>query len=278
MSNPTQYLDRLKEAAAFLENRFGEAPPAALVLGSGLGDFVDGLPGMETLPYREIPHFPVSAVVGHAGKLSVGEYEGRKFCALQGRVHYYEGHTPGEITFSVRAVALWGARDFVITNAAGGIRSDLKPGDLLLLGDHINLMGINPLHGPPLDALGEPFPDLSEAYDRALLQLARRCGKELGLDLKEGVYVALAGPSYETPAEIRMCRTLGADAVGMSTVPEVIALNHMGRRVLAISCISNMAAGVLPQKLRHQEVLETATRVRRVFSQLILKIIASLEP
>lgn len=276
MTVDTSYLSRLEGAVAFLRARWGNAPPVALVLGSGLGDFLEVIPGATSLPYQEIPHFPVSAVVGHAGRLVVASHQEKRFCALQGRVHFYEGYPPDEVAFAVRALGLWGAETFLITNAAGGINPVFQPGDLMLIRDHINLMGSNPLRGPNLEILGERFPDMSEAYSASLLGLARSCAAALSLELKEGVYVGLAGPSYETPAEIRACRVLGADAVGMSTVPEVIALNHMHKQVLGLSCITNMAAGILPRKLRHQEVLETTRRVKEKFRALILTILERL--
>ncbi|MFQ5930644.1 MAG: purine-nucleoside phosphorylase [Acidobacteriota bacterium] len=276
--NAEEYFSRLKDAIHFLRDRLGEDPPSmGLVLGSGLGEFVQELRAVQSIPYREIPHFPVSKLVGHCGQLSLGTHKGKRFCALAGRVHLYEGLPAAEIVFAVRVIALWGAETFILTNAAGGINTEFRAGDLMLIKDHINLLGENPLCGPNLDALGERFPDMSEAYSPSLLALAHECGEELGLALKEGIYSALPGPNYETPAEIRMCRLLGADAVGMSTVPEVIALNHMRKKVMGLSCITNMAAGILPKKLHHDEVLQTTQRVKQEFSALLLRIIERLE-
>lgn len=271
-----EYLEQLQTAGRSLRDRIGEPPPVALVLGSGLSDALWQAVDMERIDYGEIPYFPVSSVVGHSGQLAWGESGATRFCALAGRVHLYEDISPRRVVFAVRALALWGVEHFIITNAAGAIRTEFSPGELMLITDHINLQGRNPLLGDNLDELGPRFPDMSQAYDRGLLERARRCALDLGVSLREGVYVALAGPSYETPAEIRMCATLGADAVGMSTVPEVIALNHMSRKVMGISCLTNMAAGILSQPLDHDEVLETTHRSREDFSRLLLRVVAEL--
>lgn len=273
MFDPTEYLRRLNEAVSFLRGRLGETPRTVLVLGSGLGDFVEDLGRVETLAYDTIPHLPRPTVPGHPGKLTVAAHGGRKFCVLGGRVHFYEGYSLQDVVFSVRVLALWGAENFVLTNSAGGINPEFRIGDLMLIHDHINLMGANPLAGPNLDSLGQRFPDMSEAYDRELLKAARKSGTQLNLNLREGVYLAVSGPSYETPAEITMCRKLGADAIGMSTVPEVIALNHMGARILGVSCIVNRAAGVLPQKLAHEQVLEVTSQLKEPFGDFMLNLI-----
>ena len=264
------YQDRLERAAGFLQARLGDPPGTALVLGSGLGDFVDALPVQATLGYSEIPGFPVSRVIGHPGKLTCSGGRGIPFCALQGRSHFYEGLSQSEIVFPVRSLAMWGIRDFVITNAAGAIHVDLSPGDLVVISDHINLSGDNPLVGPNLDALGERFPDMTNAYHPDLRKATLEAGRELGLEVRQGVYACVKGPSYETPAEILMLRALGADVVGMSTVPEVISLNHMRCRVVGISCITNMAAGILPEPLEHDQVLELTRRVSQDFENLLL--------
>ncbi len=264
------YQERLKRAAGFLQAQLGEPPGTALVLGSGLGDFVDALPAYASLAYGEIPGFPVSDVIGHSGKLTHSGGRGVPFCALQGRSHFYEGLPQSELVFAVRSLALWGVRDFVITNAAGAICRDFSPGDLVVISDHINLSGDNPLVGPNLDALGERFSDMTHAYHPDLREAALEAGRELGLEVKQGVYVCVKGPSYETPAEIRMLSALGADVVGMSTVPEVISLNHMRCRVVGISCITNMAAGILSQPLEHDQVLEMTRRARKDFENLLL--------
>jgi purine-nucleoside phosphorylase len=245
----------------------------AVVLGSGLADFVAEIPGLNALPYGEIPNFPEVSVEGHAGRLILArDFCPRGFCALQGRVHLYEGFSASEVVFSVRALALWGIEMFVITNAAGAVNTDFSPGDLMLITDHINLMGQNPLTGPNLEALGERFPDLTRAYHPRMLALAASCGEEAGMNLRRGVYCAVAGPSYETPAEVRMLRAIGADAVGMSTVPEVIALNHLRKRVLGISCIANMAAGMNEEQIHHSEVLRACAGAKEDFAGLLLSV------
>ncbi|MEE8585620.1 MAG: purine-nucleoside phosphorylase [Acidobacteriota bacterium] len=270
-------LEELRKAAAFLRERIGEPPKLAAVLGSGLGDaFLSKVDVTSRLSYRQIPHFPASSVVGHAGVLGWGESEGVRFCALLGRVHLYEGPPLQRIVFAVRALALWGVQNFIITNAAGAVNRKFAPGDLMLITDHINLQGDNPLTGDNQDELGPRFPDMSCAYHQGLRQTALESAQELGQELRQGVYAALRGPSYETPAEIRMCEVIGADAVGMSTVPEVIALNHMGRRVMGISCLTNMAAGILDQPLIHDEVLQITRQVQGDFSRLIVRIIGKL--
>jgi purine-nucleoside phosphorylase len=207
--------------------------------------------------------------MGHAGKLILGEASGVPVAALQGRVHFYEGYSMSDVVFPVRVLGGLGIRQLVATNAAGGVNINFRPGDLMLITDHINLMGTNPLVGNNIDELGVRFPDMSEAYDSAMREVALRAARRRGISLREGVYIGLSGPSYETPAEIRMCRALGADAVGMSTVPEVIAASHMGIRTLGISCITNMAAGILPRKLTHQEVMETTEKVKEQFIALL---------
>ncbi len=264
------YQDRLERAASFLQARLGNPPSTALVLGSGLGDFVDALPAHASLAYGEIPGFPVSNVIGHPGKLTCSRGRGVPFCALQGRSHFYEGLPQREIVFPVRSLAMWGIRDFVITNAAGAVHRDFSPGNLVVVSDHINLSGDNPLVGPNVDALGERFPDMTNAYHPELRKAALEAGRELGLEVRQGVYACVKGPSYETPAEIRMLRAVGADVVGMSTVPEVISLNHMRCRVVGISCITNMAAGILSEPLEHDQVLEMTRRSRQDFDNLLL--------
>ena len=209
-------------------------------------------------------------MIGHAGELTHSSGRGVPFCALQGRSHFYEGLPQSEVVFPVRSLAVWGVQDFVVTNAAGAIGRDFSPGDLVVISDHINLFGDNPLVGPNLDALGERFPDMTNAYHPDLRKAALEAGRQLGLEVKQGVYVCVKGPSYETPAEIRMLRALGAGVVGMSTVPEVISLNHMSRRVVGISCITNMAVGILPERLQHNQVLETTRRARKDFEELLL--------
>ncbi len=252
-------IEKLDEAQAAVRATDAKAPLVGVVLGSGLGAWADGLGAATRIPYGRIPHMAQSSVVGHAGNLCLGLAGEVPVACLQGRVHLYEGHEPERVVFGVRLLARLGCRAVLLTNAAGGLQAAWAPGDLMLVTDHLNLMGRNPLTGPNESALGPRFPDLTEAYDRELSELARQAARETGTVLREGVYAGLLGPTYETPAEIRMLRTLGAAAVGMSTVPEVIALRHMGVRCAAISCITHMAAGLSPTRLDHSEVEATAT-------------------
>jgi len=264
------------EAAAFLRARLGDVPDVAVVLGSGLGDFATGLTDAVTVPYQDIPHWPRATVVGHAGTVVAGSSKGRRVLALAGRAHYYEGHPLTVATFAMRVLGQLGVKHVVLTNAAGGINTRFSTGALMVIDDHINAMGINPLIGPNDERFGARFPDMSEVYSSRLRALADTTAAALGLPLEHGVYVAVCGPSYETPAEIRAFRTLGADAVGMSTVPEAIVARHQGMEVLGISCITNPAAGVLPQPLVHDEVMETARRVRGAFIGLLEGILERL--
>jgi purine-nucleoside phosphorylase len=263
------YFDKVEETAQWLRLNGGATPDVAVVLGSGLGDFADGLTGKVEFPYGAIPHWPAAAVVGHAGKLVIGTMAGRRVAALSGRVHYYEGHDFRTVTFAMRVMGRLGIRTVILTNAAGGINLGFKPGTLMLIDDHINLMGGNPLIGPNDERFGPRFPDMTTVYSARLRELAGDAARHRGLTLAHGVYVALHGPSYETPAEIRYLRTIGADAVGMSTAPEAIVARHMGLEVLGVSCITNPAAGVLPQPLVHDEVMEVARRVRAEFASLL---------
>jgi purine-nucleoside phosphorylase len=240
-----------------------------VVLGSGLGAFADTLENRVEKPYSDIPGWPVSTAKGHAGKLVAGQLDGVDVIVAAGRAHLYEGYTAQQVAYPIRELAWRGVTSLVITNAAGGINLSYKPGDLVLISDHINLMGVNPLSGPE-------FLDMSEAYSSAYRAIAREAAARLGMTLKEGVYAGLPGPSYETPAEIRYLRTIGADLVGMSTVPEVIAANHLGIPVLGISCVTNMAAGILPQKLSHSEVMETGERVKDTLAALLRTVIPHL--
>ena len=272
----TSYFDRVEQAAGFLRSRLGTVPETAVVLGSGLGAFAESLESAEVTAYSAIPHWPASRVVGHAGKLVMGKSRGRLVLALSGRAHFYEGHDLGTVTFGVRVLGRLGVRTLILTNAAGGINVHFGQGALMLIEDHINLLGTNPLIGPNDDRFGRRFPDMSEIYSKRLRQLTFDAAREAGIPLQKGVYIAVTGPSYETPAEIRAFRTLGADAVGMSTVPEAIVANQMGMDVLGISCISNMAAGILPQPLTEEEVIETTSRVRETFIGLLEGVIARL--
>ena len=272
------YLQQVDEAAAFIKTRLpGSAiPDVAVVLGSGLGDFANRLTGAVRMPYDTLPNWPASKVIGHAGTLVMGTLGGRRVAALSGRAHFYEGHDLRTVSFAARVMGRLGVKVLILTNAAGGINVALQPGTLMLMDDHINLLGSNPLVGANDERFGPRFPDMTEVYSKRLRAVADRAGASVGLKLPHGVYVALLGPSYETPAEIRYLRTIGVDAVGMSTVPEAIAARHMGMEVLGISCISNMAAGVLPQPLEHSEVLETTRRVRGQFIALLEGIVAEL--
>lgn len=261
------------EAAEFIRKQIQVEPRIVLVLGSGLGAFADELDEARVIPYTEIPHFPRSSAIGHAGKLVIGRAAGKPVAVMAGRVHYYEGYSMQRVTFPMRVFARLGIGTALLTNAAGGINLELQQGCLVVLRDHINLQGNNPLIGPNDERFGERFIDMTEAYDRNLRKIALEEGRRLGINIGEGVYVAVAGPSYETPAEIRFLRTIGADIVGMSTVPEVIVARHCSMKVLAISCVTNMAAGVLDQPINHAEVLETGERVRASFAGLLKALI-----
>ncbi|MFO0612079.1 MAG: purine-nucleoside phosphorylase [Polyangiaceae bacterium] len=258
-------LDEVLTAAAFVGGRIAEPPRVGVVLGSGLGTWADALDERVAIPYADVPHMPVSKVVGHAGNLVLGRVGPARVACLQGRVHFYEGHSMDRVVFGARLLAKLGCRAVLLTNAAGGIRRGFAPGDLMLLTDHLNLMGTNPLAGPNDERLGPRFPDMTEAYARWIRDAALGAARASGVHLHAGVYAALLGPSYETPAEIQMLRTLGADAVGMSTVPEIIALRHMGVPAGAVSCITNLAAGLSPHTLDHAEVEATARASRSAF-------------
>ena len=263
------HYDRLQAARDFLAARGAGDAKVALVLGSGLGAFGDSVDEATALPYSEVPGFPTSAVAGHKGRFVLGQVGGVPTIVLQGRVHAYEGWAPEEVVFGVRTLAMLGVRAVVLTNAAGGLNPDFVAGDLMVISDHLNMAGWNPLTGANDDRLGPRFPDMTDAYDPALSGAIKAAGDRVGTALQRGVYAGLMGPSYETPAEIGMLRTLGADAVGMSTVPECIALRHMGVRVAGISCITNLAAGISPEPLSHEEVKETGARVARQFVALL---------
>jgi purine-nucleoside phosphorylase len=273
------YYDHVKEAADTIRSRVPDVPQIGIVLGSGLGDFANSLGDAVALPYDQLPHWPASRVIGHEGKLvvgTVGKVGAPRIVALAGRCHVYEGHDLRTVTFAVRVLGLLGVKTLILTNAAGGVNTGFLQGALMVIDDHINLIGNNPLVGPNDDRLGARFPDMTEVYSARLRKMADQAGKAMHLLLRHGVYVALLGPSYETPAEVRYLRTIGADAVGMSTVPEAIVARHMGLEVLGISCITNMAAGVLPQPLDHAEVMETARRIRGQFIALLEGIIGQL--
>ncbi len=266
----------IEEAKTFIESRTELRPAIGVVLGSGLGAFADELSDRAEIPYSEIPGWPASTAVGHAGKLVIGKLCDHAVAVLAGRAHLYEGNTPSQATFGVRVLGKMGVRSMVFTNAAGGINTTLERGGLALISDHLNLQGTNPLVGPNDDSCGPRFPDMSEAYSRAYREIAKEVAAELCIYMPEGVYAAMLGPCYETPAEIRFLRTIGADLVGMSTVPEVIVANHMGMKVLGISCVTNMAAGILPQKINHEEVLEAGASVRETLVKFLKAVLPRL--
>ncbi len=269
----TAEFTRAERAARFLRAKTPLRPKIGLVLGSGLGAFADDFERATRIPYQKIPGFPVSTAVGHAGQLVIGLTEGIPVAALQGRVHYYEGYSMQQVVFPIRVLGRLGIRAVILTNAAGGINRRYRQGCLVVLRDHINLQGTNPLIGPNDERFGPRFLDMTQAYWKPYADLALAEARRLGLSVQEGVYAALPGPSYETPAEIRFLERIGADLVGMSTVPEVIAARHMGLRVLAISCVTNMAAGILDQPISHDEVLATGERVRDAFAALLRAVI-----
>jgi purine-nucleoside phosphorylase len=272
----SEYFDRVSEAAEFLRGRGFGGAAIGVVLGSGLGAMADQMRDAMTLDYSEIPHWPATKVIGHAGRLIGGSVRERPVIALSGRAHFYEGHDLRTVTFAVRVLHRLGVGTLLLTNAAGGVNTKFSQGALMVIDDHINLLGSNPLVGPNDDRFGVRFPDMTEVYSARLRALADDTARAIGLPIEHGVYIAVHGPSYETPAEIRAFRVLGADAVGMSTVPEAIVARQMGIEVLGISCISNMAAGVLPQPLDHREVMETTQRVRAEFIALLEGIIGRL--
>lgn len=261
--------DSIMSAVSVIRERCSIQPKVGIILGSGLGAFADSLENKTVIPYSEIPNFPTSSVAGHAGRLVIGMLAGEPIVAMQGRVHMYEGYTPQEVAFPARVLCSLGISSLVVTNAAGGINGSFKAGDLMLISDHVNLSGRNPLVGPNDERLGPRFPDMSHAYDPELCDILRKTAAKLNTPLQEGVYVWMSGPSYETPAEIRMLHNMDIDAVGMSTVPETIIANHMGVRVAGISCITNLAAGISKVPLSHAEVSETANRVKERFTTLL---------
>ncbi|CAN5816349.1 purine-nucleoside phosphorylase [soil metagenome] len=271
-----EYFQKCETAADRLRERIGGVPDVAIVLGSGLGAFADRLSDAVSMPYADIPHWPASAVIGHAGKLVVGHLAGKRVAALSGRAHFYEGHDLRTVTFATRVLGRLGVERIILTNAAGGINLSFKPGTLMVIDDHINLLGSNPLVGANDERLGLRFPDMTEVYSGRLRRIAEDAAAAKGVAVTHGIYVAVHGPSYETPAEIRFLRTIGADAVGMSTVPEALVARHMGIEVLGLSCITNPAAGVLPEPLHHDEVMAVARRVTGEFSALLEGIVERL--
>ena len=273
----TDDFTRAESAAQFITSQTSLRPKIALVLGSGLGAFADALTDAVRIPYAQIPSFPRSTAIGHAGQLVIGKSEGITVAAMQGRTHLYEGYSAKEVSFPIRVFARMGINAVILTNAAGGINLKYSRGALVAIRDHINLQGQNPLTGPNDERFGPRFPDMTQAYSIAYREIATAAAQKLGMTLHDGVYVALLGPSYETPAEIRYLRTIGAELVGMSTVAEVIAARHMGLKVLAISCVTNMAAGILDQAINHDEVLETGKRVQKQFEALLRAVLPRIE-
>lgn len=268
--------ERIQEAVDSVKGKCSLIPEIGVVLGSGLGEFAAQVEEKMIIEYADIPHFKKVSVAGHAGRLVLGKVDSVSVAVLQGRYHYYEGYDIADVVFPVRVLAKLGIKSLLLTNAAGGINPELKPGNLMVIRDHINLLGINPLRGTNDERLGPRFPDMSAVYDPEFQDIIATAEEEIGLAAKKGVYLALSGPSYETPAEIRMLAALGADAVGMSTVPEAICARHMGLRVAGISCITNLAAGISKQPLSHQEVTETAERVKGDFIKLLKLVVPRL--
>jgi len=268
--------ETINNAASFLKGKYANTPKIGLILGSGLGVLADEIENPVKIPYNEIPDFPISTVEGHAGQLVFGLLSGVEVVAMQGRFHFYEGYSMDKVTFPVRVMKELGVKMLIVTNAAGGVNESFSAGDLMIITDHINNMGTNPLIGPNDSKLGVRFPDMSEAYSKELRAAAKEIASRLNIKVQEGVYLGNPGPVYETPAEIRMARVLGGDAVGMSTVPEVIVARHSGMKVLGISCISNMAAGILDQPLTHDEVIETTERVKADFLRYLKEIVKSM--
>ena len=270
------YFDHVNEAAAWIRARFGDVPDVAVVLGSGLGAFAEGLSQAAAVPYEAVPHWPPSRMAGHAGRLVLGRSAGRPVLALSGRLHLYEGYDQSAVTFGIRVLGRLGVKSIVLTSASGGINERFSRGALMIIDDHINFMGANPLVGPNDERFGLRFTDMSEVYSRRLRDIADDAARTIGLPVAHGVYIAVTGPSYETPAEVRAFRMLGADAVGMSTVPEAVTARHMGLEVLGLSCITNMAAGMAPGPLTQDDVIEAASRVRAEFVALVEGILSRL--
>jgi purine-nucleoside phosphorylase len=260
-----------EETKSYLEKKISQKPKVAIVLGSGLGDFVDLINDAISIPYSEIPHFGQTSVEGHSGQLVFGTIGSLPVVAMQGRLHAYEGHSLEDVVFPLRALTLLGIKKVILTNASGGISSNYRAGDIVMITDHINLTGKNPLVGPNDPALGARFPDMGDTYARSLRKIFSEAAKAVSVDLKEGIYAGVMGPTYETPAEVRMLRTLGADLVGMSTVPEAIACHHMGVKVAGLACITNLAAGLTNEELRHEDIKDVAQKARAAFTNLLLK-------
>lgn len=269
-------VEKIHEASTYVGSRVRAKPQVAVVLGSGLGGFAESLSDRTAIPFSAIPHFPRSSVQGHSGSLIAGTFKGVPLFVMAGRVHAYEGYGAEEVVFPARVLSTLGVKMLILTNAAGAVNTAFKPGELMILTDHINWTGLNPLAGPEYADLGQRFTDMTEGYHPKLVAACEQSARRIGLNMRKGVYLGLLGPSFETPAEIRMFRTLGADAVGMSTVLECIAANQMGVKVLGISCITNMAAGILPRKLDHREVMEVGAKVKSVMEELLAEVVPAL--
>lgn len=270
------YMEKIDQSIKSIQEKTKYMPKIGLILGSGLGVLADQIEDPIKIKYEDIPNFPKSTVEGHAGQLVIGKLGGRVVVAMQGRFHFYEGYSLSEVTFPVRVMIGLGIESLIVTNAAGGVNTDFEPGDLMIISDHINYTGANPLIGENFDKLGPRFVDMSNAYNKEYIEIAKKSAKRQEIDIKTGVYTWFTGPTYETPAEVRMARILGGDAVGMSTAPEVIIANHQGVKVLGISCITNMATGILDKPLNHDEVVETSMKVREDFQKLVLDIVKNI--
>lgn len=270
-------IEKINNAKAYIKNIYNDKIDMAVILGTGLGNLVDDIENKIVIEYKDIPGFPISTVKGHAGNLIIGDLNEKKILALNGRFHYYEGYEMEKVTFPMRVIKALGIDKVIVSNAAGGMNPNFSAGDLMIITDHINFMGNNPLIGANYEELGPRFPDMSNAYDKSLVSLAEECAKKLKIDVQKGVYAAVSGPTYETPAELRMLRTIGGDAVGMSTVPEVIIANHMGMKVIGISCITDMAIADNLEPLDHSKVVEIANRAMAKFIALVKEIIANID-
>ncbi|GAF11245.1 purine nucleoside phosphorylase [Bacillus sp. JCM 19046] len=269
-------IQEIKEATDFIQSKTTHKPEAGIILGSGLGNLADDIEDAVEIPYEDIPHFSKSAAIGHANKLVIGQLNGKCIAAMKGRYHYYEGYSLGQVTFPVRVMKALGVETLIITNACGAVNTSYNPGELMLISDHINLVGSNPLIGENVNELGPRFPDLSEVYSSRLRTVAKQVAEEQGTKVNEGVYSWWSGPAYETPAEIRMIRTLGGDAVGMSTVPEATVAKHAGMEVLGISCLTNMACGILDEPLSHDDVIVVAGKANQAFTTLVKGILTEM--
>lgn len=270
------YLDKINESVKYIKEKIKHSPKIGLVLGSGLGDLADSIEDPVKISYESIPHFPISTVEGHKGQIVIGRLGNKEVIAMQGRFHFYEGYPLKDVTFPIRVMSGLGIDTLLVTNAAGGSNKDFNPGDLMIIKDHINFTGKNPLMGENLNSKGPRFLDMSYAYDRSLIKIVKETANNLDIKLQEGVYMWFTGPTYETPAEVKLAISLGADAVGMSTVPEVIVANHEGLKVLGISCITNMASGIIDKPLNHAEVVETSLNVKEDFKNLVIETLKSI--